>query len=342
MQKTLLIFLFLLEVVFASAQDPVFSQFYADPLGLNPALSGVTDAPHIALNYRNQWTNWNGGTAYLTYGAAYDQFVEGLNSGFGFSFSTDDQGAGLVKTTRIKGTYAYRVRVSGDFFMQFGIEAGMGQLGYDWDRLVFLDQIDPFSGPVDVHGNLLPTAEQRPDLNQLTYFDVGAGLLAYLPKGYIGITMRHLNRPGLELLGKNSNLIEGLPVFFSAHTGWEIYREQGNKAQPGAFLSSNLLFVKQGGQGQITGGFYAGLGSFFAGLWYRHAFNNPDAIILGAGMRKGVFKFGYSTDLTISQLADYKPGMVHELSVGIFLHESRAWKEKRLRNRYNNCFDLFR
>ncbi len=344
MKKTLLSFLlfFLLVSRQLSAQDPVFSQFYADALGLNPALTGVTEAPHLALNYRSQWTNWNGGTAYLTYAAAYDQFIGGLNSGLGFSFSADDQGVGLVKTTRVKGTYSYRVRVRGELFLQFGLEAGLGQMSYDWDRLVFLDQIDPRNGPTDVNGNLLPTAEQRPELAQLSYFDVGTGLVAYLPKGYAGVTLRHLNRPALEILGKNSNLIEGLPVFFSLHAGWNISLKKGNKGRDAAFLSPNLLFVKQAAQGQVSGGMYAGFGSFFTGLWYRHAFNNPDALILSAGLRKGVFKFGYSTDLTISQLADYRPGMVHELSIGIYLSESESWKRNRRSNRYNNCFDLFR
>ncbi|HHJ50425.1 MAG TPA: type IX secretion system membrane protein PorP/SprF [Phaeodactylibacter sp.] len=326
----------------AWAQDPVFSQFYADPLGLNPALSGVSWAPHIAFNYRNQWTNWAGGTAYETYAASYDQFVEGLNSGFGLSLVSDNQGRGLVKTTGVRGVYAYRVRVEGDFFLQFGLEAGLRQMSYDWDRLIFPDQIDPLNGSVDGNGNTLPTAEQRPKLAQLTYLNVGAGLVAHLPKGYIGFSMRHLNRPAVEVLSNSAQSVDGLPIFFSAHAGWRISLERGNKARNTAFLSPNLLFVKQGAQGQLTGGFYAGLGSFFGGVWYRHAFNNPDALIFSAGVRKGVFKFGYSTDITVSQLAGYRAGWTHEWSLGIFLDQSRSWQEKRRRNRYNNCYELFR
>jgi hypothetical protein len=55
------------------AQDPVFTQFYAAPVQLNPALTGSTLAPRIALNYRNQWPALN---AYVTYAASYEQFVE--------------------------------------------------------------------------------------------------------------------------------------------------------------------------------------------------------------------------------------------------------------------------
>ena len=37
----------------AMAQDPHFSQFYANPLYLNPALTGSSIGPRYLLNYRN-------------------------------------------------------------------------------------------------------------------------------------------------------------------------------------------------------------------------------------------------------------------------------------------------
>ena len=39
----------------ASAQDPAFSQFYANPLYLNPAFAGTNVCPRVNLNYRDQW-----------------------------------------------------------------------------------------------------------------------------------------------------------------------------------------------------------------------------------------------------------------------------------------------
>ena len=35
----------------ASAQDPAFSQFYANPLYLNPAFAGTNDCPRVNLNF---------------------------------------------------------------------------------------------------------------------------------------------------------------------------------------------------------------------------------------------------------------------------------------------------
>src|SRR5437016_3907470 len=37
------------------AQDPHFTQFYANPLYLNPAFAGAAHCPRMNLSYRNQW-----------------------------------------------------------------------------------------------------------------------------------------------------------------------------------------------------------------------------------------------------------------------------------------------
>ena len=57
MKKNLLIlFLSVAVANTATAQDPNFSQFFASPLTLNPALTGKFDGVYrIAGNYRNQW-----------------------------------------------------------------------------------------------------------------------------------------------------------------------------------------------------------------------------------------------------------------------------------------------
>jgi hypothetical protein len=60
MRKLFLTFLILISVLSLKAQDPNFSQFFASPLTLNPALTGKFDGVfRIAGNYRNQWPTIN-------------------------------------------------------------------------------------------------------------------------------------------------------------------------------------------------------------------------------------------------------------------------------------------
>ena len=70
--KTLLFSLLLLAFAFnLKAQDPNFSQFFASPLTLNPALTGKFDGSYrVAGNYRNQWPTIN--NAFTTYTASFD------------------------------------------------------------------------------------------------------------------------------------------------------------------------------------------------------------------------------------------------------------------------------
>ncbi len=321
------------------AQDPIFSQFYAAPLQINPAFVGSAYAPRITLNYRNQWPSFN--NAYITYAASYEQFIEPVNSGIGFMIQSDESGDGIYRVNQFTATYGYQLQVNRDFFVRFGVEGGITRCSVDWNRLVFLDQIDPINGATDPFGNLNPTQEGRPENLTNTYFDIGAGLLAYGPVFYGGISMKHLNTPDESILGLNENLNIGLPMRLTAHAGAEITLRKGNKHHSGAFISPNVLFIKQGGFGQINAGAYGSLGMFFAGLWYRHALTNSDAAIMLAGYQHGIFKIGYSYDMTISGLAAYSGG-AHEVSLTINFGNSDDAKRRRSAQQYNDCFRMFR
>ena len=61
--RLVILLIFFANVV--SAQDPSFSQFFASPLTLNPALTGKFNGDlRAAGNYRNQWPDVN--KAYIT------------------------------------------------------------------------------------------------------------------------------------------------------------------------------------------------------------------------------------------------------------------------------------
>ena len=126
------------------AQDPHFTQFYANPIYLNPAFAGSHRCPRIIFNYRNQWPNISG--TFVTTSFSYDMRVEAVSGGIGFHFLNDRAGLGTMGITRFSGIYAYQLAVTREFSMAFGFEATYGQKKLDWSKLTFGDQIDPKYG----------------------------------------------------------------------------------------------------------------------------------------------------------------------------------------------------
>ena len=105
----------------AKAQDAEFTQFYANPLYLNPAFAGSQICPRIALNYRNQWPGIAG--TYVTTSASFDRFVYKIKSGIGVLVTNDRAGQGTLNTTNISGIYSYQWRPSRDISVNVGFKA---------------------------------------------------------------------------------------------------------------------------------------------------------------------------------------------------------------------------
>src|SRR5690349_22780287 len=83
------------------AQDPNFSQFFASPLTLNPALTGKFDGVYrVAGNYRNQWPTINNayttGTASVDFGILKNRIPDVDQFGIGLMGFTDRAGDGVL------------------------------------------------------------------------------------------------------------------------------------------------------------------------------------------------------------------------------------------------------
>ena len=330
------ILLLILATIFQlNGQDPIYSQYYNAPIQLNPAFAGNSHAPLIALNYRNQWPSIS--NAYQTFSLSYDQYSDRFNSGFGVFILGDSAGDGIIKTVKASGVYSYKVRMANDIQFKIGLEASLIQYRTDWDRLVFFDQIDPAFGNVTPGGTPIPTAEIRPESTNKTIFDFSTGLLIFSPKFYGGISLKHLNGPTDRLLDSGGDIYSGIPVRISVHGGAQVSLDGYNNENSRAFISPNVLFVKQSDLKQLNVGALVNYDLFLLGGWYRHSFGNADAFIMSVGVRSGIFKISYSFDLTISELSISRTAGSHELGVIINMESLYAKP-----SRYNDCFNIFR
>src|SRR5258706_10896165 len=85
------------------AQDPNFSQFFASPLTLNPALTGKFDGVvRVAGNFRNQWPTINNAfvtkTASVDFGLLKNRLPEIDKLGIGILGVSDNAADGVLVT----------------------------------------------------------------------------------------------------------------------------------------------------------------------------------------------------------------------------------------------------
>jgi type IX secretion system PorP/SprF family membrane protein len=287
-------------------QDPEFSQFYANPVYLNPALAGTQICPRLNMNYRNQWANISG--AYVTNSVSYDRALKSLHGGFALMVTNDMAGKNTINWTTINLAYSYHLQINRKFTMLFGGQATWNQKYLDWSKLTFGDQIDSYRGFIYQTGDL-PSALLNANSTWSTagFFDVSAGICGFSENFYFGFAAKHLNTPNESLKLGGSYL----PMRFTGHAGATLPFGGESKYRNVTSISPNIIYTHQRDFKQLNIGTYIKHGIVTAGVWWR----TEDAFILTFGIEAGTFRLGYSYDLTISELTNITGG-AHELSLG--------------------------
>lgn len=306
MMKIISVFGFLL--IFATttnAQDPAFSQFYANPVYLNPAFAGaISNGCHrVALNYRDQWPGI--GRTFITSTASYDTRLG--KSGLSGRFLNDRSGAGTLVLNTVSLAYAYHLQVNRKFNINFSLEPAIRTQSLDWSKLTFGDQIDPR------YGFIYPTQEDVDNNSTgVNFFDINAGILGYGEYWYAGFAAHHLTQPNQGFISESQ-----LPTKFTAHIGGRIPLSRYKNSV--TTISPNFLYQKQQDFQQFNYGLYVNRGPIAGGLWARHSVKNVDSFILMIGLLQETFKFGYSYDITLSELKNSNTNGAHELSFTLFM-----------------------
>lgn len=311
----------------ARSQDPEFTQFYANPLYLNPAFAGSSGGIRFALNFRNQWPSISGN--YVTYAASYDQHFDAIGGGIGMQIWYDNAGDGNLSTTVGSGMYSYQLDVSREFTIKAGLQASIYQRSIDFSKLTWGDQIHPRLGFIYDTEEPIPTSgEYSAD----PFVDFSFGFLGFTDNFYGGIAVHHITEPTKSFYG-NANSI--LPRKFTVNVGTMIPLEQSRN--PEVFLSPNIMYQTQQDFTQVNFGAYYIHKAFVAGLWFRQTQPNSDAIMALVGVKHDIFRFGYSYDLTVSDARSAARGS-HEVAVIIELDPPNRGQTQKWRGL--NCPDF--
>jgi type IX secretion system PorP/SprF family membrane protein len=302
------------------AQDIHFSQFYASPLTLNPALSGYIDGDYrLAGIYRNQWGTVT--TPFITYAGSFDLRVpikklKGDILGAGITLVNDRSGDQGLKTFSGSLSISYHKQLGAKkkHYLGLGIQLGYTQRSIDQSKLTFPSQHDG-----NDFNTGLPSGENLS--GNTGYFDMNLGLLysAQVSKRvglFNGVSLFHLTQPKETFINDNG---AHLKMRYAIHGGARIQLARR------WYLTPNYIVMLQNKAREINFGtaveYHLGENSktiLSLGGWYRL----EDSGIISAGIEFMKVRVGVSYDVTTSGLQEVpKPTGGFEISLiytGIF------------------------
>lgn len=295
----------------AIAQDIHFSQYYASPLTLNPALTAnINGVFRAAFNYRNQWFTipvLNSVAPYQTYQASFDAPIlrERLgNDGFGFggAFYADKAGDGALSTYSGMFSIAYHKAVDryGRGRLSLGLQAGVVSKRVNISDLIFETQLGATGWDKTINN-------QEAFTNQsILYGDVNLGAMWTHAPGqqvryYVGVAINHV--PGMANKGPKESFLgddrNRLKARYNVNAGLEIFLDKYGDFS----ISPTFLFMLQQNAQQYN----LGLGLNYwlndnIALWGGAFYRVKDAAIVNLGVEVYNARIGVSYDLNHSGL----------------------------------------
>jgi len=320
MKKIIITITILLQIVIVSqvkAQiDPHFSQYYAYPLFLNPALTGVMNGDaRVNANFKDQYATVD--NAYET-GALSADIRPNDRMGVGLTVLDESAGTAGYNYFTAYGSFSYNIAISsnGTQKINFGVQAGLINRSFDPSKLQLGDQYNPALG----FDSNLPTYETFSTTNS-TEFDAGAGVFyydgdpAHSANPFLGVSVAHLNGPTdpFAIAGENAKL----PKRYIVHGGVRL------KVDDAIDLTPHFIYIQQQKATEKAIGAYSEFklpddNGLILGAMYRF----QDAAIANVGYHFDNYIVGASYDFNTSQLRSATAGQGGlELSISYVFHK---------------------
>ncbi|MBL7756957.1 MAG: PorP/SprF family type IX secretion system membrane protein [Chitinophagaceae bacterium] len=287
----------------SNAQDPNFSQFFASPLTLNPALTGKFDGVmRFAANYRNQWPSINNAyttmTASLDMGIMKNRVPEYDQFGIGIMAYSDKAGNGALNSNYLGLSVAYHKALDENGYHQLGagFQGTYMNKRLNTEKLTFQDQLTPM-GFTGVTRESFSSQQVN-----LHYFDLNAGIIYNGSTNgynnfYLGASMYHINRPketfqkGDFLLNSRVTIQGGAKIPVGTYNSLHVAANHSIQAKARNTMLGGAFCLNVNNDEENPTNFYIG-------SWYRF----QDALIPYVGLEFGEWHFGASYDVNTSAL----------------------------------------
>ncbi len=324
---TIFILLILSSTNRLNAQDLDFSQHYSNPTYYNPAFVGLTPG------FRKRWTGLEG--RYNTYNFSMDIAERGLPGagGLGLIASQDVQGAGLFKTNTIGFMPSVRIPISRNSILQVGALAAIVSRQFNFDDLVFTDQLDP------KYGNIYPSAFTSTMRNKVVFPDFAFGAIYQFKgrdlDGNIGAAVHHLTQPNQSFFEVKAPLpmkyVYHMDLVITIQEHRSLYEKRKEfKMNPGLMVQyQNGLFV-------YTLGMNVYFSRLYLGLWYRNEAMEYDSYSNFTMMGGLNIHFNETSRMKVIYSYDYNimakhnfTGPSHEISLVFEFDDISFWDNTR-------------
>lgn len=308
------------------AADPHFSQFYAAPITLNPAMTGAFDCNYrVSAIYRTQWGSVLSNDRvpmFSTPAVNVDfrtnrGFTKSGAFGFGLTGLSDRAGQSAFMSNRVGLSVAYHQGLDrrGEHWIGAGFQSEVWVRSIDYSGLQFPLQHDGNGG----YDGGLPTGEYLSN-NNFIVWDVSLGVL-YTGKfgkrtnGYLGVAAHHLNRPTESFLGDNS---VRMPMKITAHGGVRfklkgkfdmqpkfVYMNQGVSHLLNFGTDFRYIFEERDPQGNNLrfGAMFRMVGGDSKAPWADKLMTS-ESVILNVAVEFSKITVGAAYDINVSQLAN--------------------------------------
>jgi type IX secretion system PorP/SprF family membrane protein len=283
----------------SAQQEANFSQYFFDPLTVNPAYAGSRGTFSGTLCYRNQWL---GGITGAPVTQALDAHMPlGDNIGVGLQLYNDQ--AGPLRVTSATAIFVYSIHVAKDTKLAFGLAGSLNNVGINFSEINVDMPNDP-AFPTNNMSSMIP--------------DANFGMYLYKQNFYVGLSATHLIQSDWKL---QNTAVTAVPTAM-------FYRQYYFTAGYVAKLSDNFAlrpsmlvqYVQAAPALEELDGTIIYKERYFIGLGIRNSItsgigSNNDLVISLEYDLGNKFSIGYSYDLFLNPAGSYSTG-THEIMLG--------------------------
>jgi len=303
MNKVAAVTVALLSVFSAGAQQvPFYNHYIMNPFVYNPAMAGYSGDVNTYFVRNQRYTAFNGGSInnYLTVEGAFMQDKAGIG------LSVLHQKQGMQQQLGAGLTYAYKIRLTENQDLRFGITAGMLDNRLDVSSINVLQSTDPY------------LLQLRPNT---TSFDMNAGLAYRFNSLKVGVAVPQVLGNKVTYSKEHSRGYYQLARHIMGSAEYDFH-----------FLADGALIVKPQALVRYIPGapvqydFTAHVEHNRFG-WASVTYKSDYAVQFNAGVHiRKQLHVGFSYEYLIASMKSYSSGMNHEILIG-YTFKDRGTRE---------------